>query len=49
VAFKADSDAEEEAKSKGKAVKRKKNDYSDKIKSRRDSLGPDKDKGRRYA
>ena len=38
-----------ESKRTGKAVKRKKNDDSDKTKSRRDSPGPDKDKGRRFA
>ena len=50
AAAKADSDAEEEeAKRTGKAVKRKKSDDSNKTKSRRDSLGPDKDKGKRFA
>jgi hypothetical protein len=48
AASKAESDVEEESKRTGKAVKRKKNDDSDKTKSRRDSLGPDKDKGKRF-
>jgi hypothetical protein len=45
---KAESDAEE-AKRTGKAVKRKRNDNSDKTKSRRDSPGPVKNKGKRLA
>ena len=49
AASKAESNAEEEVKRTGKAVKRKKNDDSDKTKSRRDSPGPDKDKGKRFA
>ena len=46
---KANSDDEEEAKRTGKAVKRKKSEDSNKTKSRRDSPGPDKDKGKRFA
>ena len=46
---KANSDAEEEAKRTGKAVKRKKGEDSNKTKSRRDSPGPDKNKGKRFA
>ena len=49
AASKAESEAEEEARRTGNAVKRKKNDNSYKTKSRRDSPGPDKDKGKRFA
>ena len=49
AASKAESEAEEEARRTGNAVKRKKNDDIAKTKSRRDSPGPDKDKGKRFA
>ena len=49
VAAKAESDAKEEAKRTGKAVMKKKYDDSNKTESRRDSPGPNKDKGKRFA
>ena len=48
AAAKAESDAEDEVKRTGKAAK-KKHDDSNKTKSRKDSPGPDKDKGKRFA